>query len=238
MPELHAQGHSCAHLRTRVERHRAELEQRLGRPVAIAAAAADFAHLTGALSQPVLISQQHYTELQRRCTVDAKTGLLNFGAFSSTLRDELNRAERYGHPVSLIMMDIDGLKRVNDEQGHLEGDAAIMRLVSILRSTVRASDICARYGGDEFAVVLPHTCTNRAQQTATRILEKSVAELAPWRAGLSLGVAGWPDAGYVATELIRAADRALYRSKRQGGCRVTVWALDSASSRAAISRAG
>jgi diguanylate cyclase (GGDEF)-like protein len=140
------------------------------------------------------------------------------------LRDELSRAERHGHQLSLIMMDIDGLKGVNDQLGHLAGDDVIVDLAQALRVTVRTTDTCARYGGDEFAVIAPHTDERAAAQLAQRILERARGVLRH-DAGLSLGVAGWPNGGHTALTLIAAADAALYASKRAGGDRVTASAV-------------
>lgn len=209
-----------AELWARLERHHSELEQRLGRPVAMAVAAADLAHVEGQLNEPVVLSATQYRELERRAQVDAKTGLYNYATFIDRLRDELGRAERYGHTLSVIMMDVDGLKALNDQRGHLAGDEAIVGLAEVLRTTLRTSDICGRFGGDEFAVIAPHTDALLARKLAERILEEGLFAFAELGVGLSLGIASWPDAGYTVGELLGAADDALYRAKRTGGNRL------------------
>ena len=203
-------------------RHRDELTERLGRPVGYVAALADLLDLMGELRDPLLVSEAHYRHLESRSLVDGKTGLLNFAAFDDRLRQELTRAERHGHTVALILIDVDGLKRLNDRRGHLAGDEALVRLAGVLRRTCRATDVCARFGGDEFAVILPHADRKRAVMLATRLLVRRRHELRELGVGVSLGVADWPHSGHTPDELFDAADRGLYRSKRGGGSQVNV----------------
>ncbi len=214
-PELSAEERLA-----RLERHHAALERQLGRPVALAVAAADLAHVEGRLAEPVVLDASQYRDLERRALIDAKTGLYNYAAFIGRLRDELGRAERYDHTLSLIMLDIDGLKRLNDRRGHLVGDEAIARLSEVLTRTLRVSDISGRFGGDEFAVIAPHAGAPLGRKLAERILDRAQEAFAGLDIGLSLGVASWPQAGYTIGELLGAADHALYRAKRAGGNRV------------------
>ena len=121
------------------------------------------------------------------------------------------------------MLDLDDFKLVNDTFGHLFGDRVLTWTAELIRSTLRASDIPARYGGDEFAIILPETDGDEARRAAERILEafreKAFVgeQRGPVPIGASIGVATYPADGRTATELIAAADRALYRVKRDGG---------------------
>lgn len=148
---------------------------------------------------------------------DALTGLCNRGHFLTMLGWEVNRAERYGRPLSLLLIDLDGFKAINDRHGHLEGDAILARFGQLLADIARVTDLPARYGGDEFAVVLPETDQAGAAIMAERI--KRRVEAADWLAdgraiaiGASIGVATHRQ-GDSAEQLIKAADRSLYRYK-------------------------
>ena len=225
VPELFEDGAPSPELRRALELHRDELTERLGRPVSRVAALADLLELTGQLDDPVLVSRAHYLDLESRSMVDGKTGLLNFAAFDERLRAELSRAERHEHQVALILVDVDGLKRLNDRRGHLAGDEALVRPAAVIRRTCRATDVCARFGGDEFAIIAPHADRKRAVLLATRLLVRARHALAGLGVGVSLGVADWPRSGHTPDELFEAADNGLYRSKRAGGNQVNVGAL-------------
>ena len=164
-----------------------------------------------------------YEEARRRADRDLLTGFYNHRFLHERLGEEIIRAQRGRRPVSLLMLDLDDFKLVNDTFGHLFGDRVLTWTSELIRSTLRASDIPARYGGDEFAVILPDTDADEARRTAERILEAFrerpfVSEQrGPVPVAISIGVACFPDSGRTATELIAAADEALYRVKRDGG---------------------
>lgn len=152
---------------------------------------------------------------------DALTNLPNRRALSRRLADEVRRATRYREPVSLVLIDVDGLKRVNDEHGHAAGDRRIRRVAEAITATLRASDMGARWGGDEFAVVLPNTKTDAARRSAERIL----AHLSQTRAAhseavtISAGIATLHPAHpeiQTPEALSAAADEALYAAKAAG----------------------
>lgn len=157
---------------------------------------------------------------------DELTGLLNRRAFDARLAEEVARTERYGTPFSLVMLDLDGFKEVNDRFGHAAGDAVLRSVGVLLNSEIRTTDHAVRYGGDEFALVLSGT----AKTDAWAVAEKVRAALALLRVdagdgrrvgtAASIGVASYgPDSGG-AKALIEAADGALYRAKRKGRDRV------------------
>jgi diguanylate cyclase (GGDEF)-like protein len=159
---------------------------------------------------------------------DPLTGLLNRRALTDRLHEEIARAERYGTPLSILLLDLDGLKRVNDRGGHRAGDAALQVLAQALREGCRSADVGARWGGDEFMVLAPETREADALDLADRI-RGSVAEGRPSGATVSIGVATWVpsdpapradgEGGRVET-LVSDADAALYEAKKRGGNRV------------------
>ena len=174
--------------------------------------------------QQALISERD--ELRRRSMLDPLTRTWNRGAIEEVLERELARAEREGHPLAVIMADLDDFKLVNDTHGHPAGDEVLRGVVGEMRSTLRPYDAIGRFGGEEFLVVLP----NCDRPTALVIAERMRARVAasawwgaggPFRVTMSLGVATTaPDGPGDAQALVSAADRALYRAKGEGRDRV------------------
>ena len=151
---------------------------------------------------------------------DPLTGLLNRRAFTDRLHGEVARATRYGKPLSLLLLDLDGLKRLNDRAGHHVGDAALLALARSLRGGSRSADLGARWGGDEFVVLAPETRRAEALELAERI-RASVASSNPAGITVSIGVAtAEPLEATAAAALEAEADAAVYEAKRQGGNRV------------------
>jgi diguanylate cyclase (GGDEF)-like protein len=170
-------------------------------------------------------------EIVRLATIDPLTGLANRRGFFDAAAAELDRARRYGRKLTLMMLDADHFKRINDAYGHAGGDEALRHLAEILASTLRASDLAGRLGGEEFAVLLPETDCDGARQLAQR-LRMSIAT-APLLIGgtlvtltVSVGVAAVPVdelAGSAAIEqALRDADEAMYRAKAEGRNRVVM----------------
>jgi diguanylate cyclase (GGDEF)-like protein/putative nucleotidyltransferase with HDIG domain len=165
--------------------------------------------------------------LQEEARVDAKTGLFNARHFAAELREELARANRFDRPMSVIMADLDLLRDINNSYGHLAGDAVLNGIADVFRKQLRPYDVPARFGGEEFAILLPETTPEIALEIAERI-RRAVAEhlfevetsSEPIRATISLGVAGYPKDGSDPNELIHQADLAVYRAKLQGRNRV------------------
>src|SRR5579864_3150672 len=165
--------------------------------------------------------------LQAEARVDPKTGLFNARHFAAALAEELGRAQRFERPLSLIMADLDLLRDINNTYGHLAGDAVLKGIAEIFRAQLRHYDVPARFGGEEFSILLPETPPDQALEIAERI-RRAVAECEfevetaaePIRATVSIGVAGFPKDGTDANELIHQADLAVYRAKLQGRNRV------------------
>src|SRR5256714_5804043 len=166
-------------------------------------------------------------QLQEEARVDAKTGLFNARHFAAALNEELTRAARFERPLSLVMADLDLLRDINNTYGHLAGDAVLQGIAEVFRAQLRHYDVPARFGGEEFAILLPETPPDQAFEIAERI-RRAVAERTfdvetssePIRATVSIAVAGYPKDGTDANELIHQADLAVYRAKLQGRNRV------------------
>ena len=154
--------------------------------------------------------------LQRLASHDGLTGVRNRRALEDALAAELARSRRTGRPVSLLMLDIDHFKRLNDTHGHQVGDAALRAVASALTDEVRTCDVVGRYGGEEFAVVLPEIGPEDALLVAERLRARISALGDPVPVTASFGVAGHPTHGPDAASLIKAADDALYVAKRGG----------------------
>ncbi|MNX24787.1 Response regulator PleD [compost metagenome] len=162
-------------------------------------------------------------QVERLAITDGLTGLYNRRYFNSRLETELQRSQRFAHPVSLIILDIDYFKVANDVLGHLGGDAVLKQLAVLLREKVRKVDIVARYGGEEFAIILPETTATNAAYVAEKIrnwIEEfpfTDQERLPHRnITSSLGVASFPEHAHSLEELIHRADDSLYRAKEAG----------------------
>jgi len=162
-------------------------------------------------------------QLEQLLMVDEKTGLYNFREFRRRLREEWARASRYDTPLSVVFLDIDDFKKLNDTLGHPAGDRVLAEFATLVAGGARANDVAARYGGEEFSIILPHTDAVMAERVAERI-RRAVAEFVfieeehPTRITVSAGVATFPSTRGVDSvdELVRAADVALYQAKDQG----------------------
>jgi len=166
-------------------------------------------------------------ELRRLANTDGLTGLYNVRYLEQLLPREMGRAKRYDRELSLLMLDIDHFKQVNDRHGHRTGDVLLQQLAGLFVSSVRDIDVAARYGGEEFVLVLLETGSNDAAGVAEK-LRRHVAEsefhddrgqsIGPVR--VSIGVATWPGDAAGTRDLLEAADRRLYRAKQGGRNRV------------------
>ena len=163
--------------------------------------------------------QTRSRELESQANTDPLTGLGNLRALQRQLGILLDVHKRYRHPFGLLLMDIDGLKRINDSHGHQAGDRVLMQVAMSLRRSIRSVDTAARIGGDEFCVLLPQQDLKSAAKLAARLataVEEEVATPGDPPVTMSIGVAASPEHGDDAEALIDTADRAMYRAKAAG----------------------
>jgi diguanylate cyclase (GGDEF)-like protein len=191
-----------------------------------------------ALQIAAALQNAHLYEL---AMVDGLTGLFVRRYFDTRIEEEVERSKRYGSPFSVVMMDVDDFKMLNDTYGHLVGDRVLRAIANVVKAQMRGVDTAARYGGEEITVILPRTEMVGAYALAERIRE-AIAELRittdddpPKALGVtaSLGIAAYPESKAVSGEdLVRRADRALYRAKKTGKNRVELfWSDDSGPAR-------
>jgi diguanylate cyclase (GGDEF)-like protein len=172
-----------------------------------------------------LVRTRLFEQAERLATTDGLTGLLNRRTFNAQLQGRLREAQRYDRPLSLLLLDIDHFKKVNDTYGHPAGDAVLRGIADLAQKQARETDIVARYGGEEIALILPETEPSGAQAIAERIRKTAAAATHPTEQGavqvtVSIGLATWPGQGESAEAILEAADRALYRAKQGGRNRV------------------
>jgi diguanylate cyclase (GGDEF)-like protein len=183
--------------------------------------------LLGALAEAALETVWQIEEITRRATIDPLTGLYNRGYFENILRLVVTETERFGGASSLLMIDLDNFKQVNDTYGHPAGDAVLRAVAEVLSGRKRAVDSCFRYGGEELALLLPRTDIEGAAELAERLREAAAAKRIEWQGTvipitISCGVAAYPNSGDSAEALLHAADDALYAAKAAGRNRVMI----------------
>ncbi len=176
--------------------------------------------LVGVYAGAALHNARLMRYLHQEALTDPLTGLPNRRAFEETLEREVHRARRYGHTFALLMVDLNGFKRINDTYGHVQGDVVLRQTAQALRSALRESDFLARYGGDEFVVLLPETDAQQAYRVAQKLaqhIEQLTFEGLPpeERCGLSAGVAVYPQDATDPRQLLTLADQRMYANKQQ-----------------------
>ena len=182
------------------------------------AAAAQLLNTTGCivlLGATLLDNAQLFGQVRTLAISDSLTGLANYRCLVDVLQNELERSGRTNRSFSVLLMDLDRLKGINDRYGHLAGSRALCRVADLLRLHCRSIDTAARYGGDEFALVLPESGELAAQQVADRIRDRLEADEEIPRLSLSIGLATFPQCGNSVQQLLESADRALYTMKEQ-----------------------
>jgi diguanylate cyclase (GGDEF)-like protein len=171
-----------------------------------------------AVADQVAIALDRARQFSNEARTDHLTGLANRREFERVMEREVALSERHGRPLSVMMIDLDNLKRINDRQGHRAGDGALRLVAQQLQRVVRASDLCARIGGDEFAVAMPETAIERAREVATRlraaIKHVGLSSKVPDQVAVSVGVGAWrPGQDWQA--VYQVADADLYEEKRR-----------------------
>ncbi len=168
------------------------------------------------LSGALLDQARLFEQVRSMAVTDSLTGLSNYRRLISVLEAEVDRSRRTQRPFSVVLLDMDGLKVINDQYGHLTGSRALVRIGKILRNHSRAIDTAARYGGDEFALVLPEAGKDISSRVVARIRERLSAEPEHPPLSVSAGVSAFPEDGDTPEKLLAVADRALYAMKHHG----------------------
>lgn len=205
-------------------RHKYELSEKLERNVRITVAALDYlSNVRSELAASTLISESHFINLANLSMRDGLTGLFNHTSCIELVKMEFELFRRYGSIFSLVVLDIDDFKRINDEYGHPHGDRVLVEVSNVLMREIRDSDLCCRYGGEEFVVIMPLTGGREACEIAER-LRKAIVDIQPSGCGVtaSFGVATSLEGVHSHFDLIKEADEALYRAKKAGKNRVEV----------------
>lgn len=177
-------------------------------------------HILAHQAGRALDTARQFQALASQAYIDPLTGLPNRRALDQRLEEELRRSSRYQHIFTVIMIDLNDFKSINDQLGHPVGDQALQGIANCFRRMLRDTDFVARYGGDEFVVILPETTPDEAQRIAQRLREaadacsQEIMDLPEGAASISFGMATYPEQAISASGLITAADQALFRSKR------------------------
>jgi diguanylate cyclase (GGDEF)-like protein len=175
--------------------------------------------------------EQSLATLREQSTHDDLTGLFNYREFNRQLTEEVERSRRYTRPFSLLMLDIDHFKVVNDTYGHMAGDEALQALATLIRREIRPVDLVARYGGEEFVMLLPETTGPGALELGERLRAFIAGHAVPLSTGhtifltVSIGLATYPDDADSLPRLVNLADQALYAAKSAGRNRVNRWGM-------------
>lgn len=198
--------------------HKHVLSEALRRNVGIVVATLDYlSNITSNMDSATLVCEAHMGEIIGLSLRDGLTGLFNHSYFYQQIDFEVKRFVRYGVAVTLALIDIDDFKAINDNYGHREGDRILAAMAKVLLHLARDSDICCRYGGEEFAVIFPLTSVDEADPIANRI-RKKLAQVLPdgQRVTVSIGVAACGGNTKTYQQLVENADAALYLAKKCG----------------------
>jgi diguanylate cyclase (GGDEF)-like protein len=214
----------------RVLDHRRALTHELERDPGLRVAAMDYlSNVDRRYENPKIVEMEEFEQTERSARTDALTGLANRRVFQESLEAEIRRSRRYRWPVTVLLLDLDHFKDVNDSHGHMLGDLVLERVGGVVRHAVRDADTACRFGGEEFGVVLPETAREGGYAVAERI-RRRVEQAFKDRPvdgrdipmTISAGLAAFPDDGLHADELAARADEALYGAKHAGRNRVCV----------------
>jgi diguanylate cyclase (GGDEF)-like protein len=208
----------------RILRHKYEMSSIMKRNIRIAVASLDYlSNLTSELPSPTVSDERFIADLIHLSVHDGLTGLFNHSSCFQRADVELKRYVRYKTPVSFLMMDIDNFKEINDRFGHQAGDSVLLALGTIIREEAREPDICCRYGGDEFTVIMPLTDADEAVILAERLKARiTQSKFDGKMLTVSIGVASCGENIRTSVELVQKADNALYEAKRKGKDRIVV----------------
>lgn len=197
----------------------ANLQKKLKRPISPPIAIVDyFTNITHILNAPLIIEIDAFKQTERLAMVDSLTGVFNRRYMDIILKKEINRCARYEKEFSIVLLDIDNFKAVNDTRGHSFGDKVLRKLSTLITESLREEDILCRYGGEEFLIVLPETNSESGFFTANRIRNylKSNSFFIQYGITFSAGIATYPSTANTLENLLTNADTALYEAKRAG----------------------
>jgi len=167
------------------------------------------------IAEDITAQRASEDHLRLLAATDALTGLANYRQLSEELASEIKRSDRTGRPFAVLLFDLDRMKQINDRFGHLAGNRALCRLADIFRFCCRSIDTAARYGGDEFAIILPETAAKDAALVGKRICERLSGDREEPLLRVSVGMAVYPEDGATVDALFQSADRALYEMKQR-----------------------
>ena len=227
--QLHfTRDNACEHWDAIVQ-HATTLRGSLERTVGLATAACDyFSTINPQLTSPKLIEHDRLEAAIQSAHHDFLTALLSRGAFQELFEQEISRAKRHSHHVTLIFFDLDNFKTINDTLGHLTGDETLKQVASVLLESKRKEDIACRYGGDEFIVLLPQTNGEMGSRVAKKIHTRLnhlcfLYKGEEVKVRCSAGLASFPEHATDGEDLIERADKALYQAKQQGRNRLVLF---------------
>ncbi len=210
---------------SKINDHMETMKLKIGRPVGFRVAMLDYLlNINPKMDCPKFMEISSYNTMLSLTFLDGLTGLFNRRYFDNHFLKELNRSKRYGQTFSLVLLDIDDFKLVNDNHGHQTGDCILKQFSQMLKNHLRSEDIAARYGGEEFIVLLPQTDIKGSINFSERFLCEVRSTL--FAKGLTItfsgGVSCYPIHGFTKNELIETADKAMYSSKTKGKNQISV----------------
>ena len=209
----------------RIVEHTRELEKVNRRSIGFRVGMLDYLlNINPRLQSPKVIEMQTFQSMLEQSSLDGLTGLFNRGYFENQLHKELNRAKRYDQTFSIVLVDLDDFKKINDTYGHVMGDKVLQEFASLLKNHLRVEDIAARYGGEEFIMLLPQTDIEGSKVFTERLLDatRGYGYGKGIKVTFSGGIANFPHHAYLGKELEAIADKGLYASKLRGKDSVTV----------------
>lgn len=212
--------------------HYREMNTALGRPVKLLTVICDyFLSVRKSFKSPTVVELKLFEEASHHSKCDPLTGLFNRAYFKDALSSEISRSKRQGTEFSLIFLDLDNFKSINDQYGHLTGDTVLVRLCDLIQKEKRAEDTAARFGGEEMIILLPGTGKMNALVKADRIRQKIEeqdfeSDGQRFQVTVSGGIASYPLDSLSGQDLIECADKAMYRAKAGGKNRIELYSLD------------